>query len=162
MTAHPDATPVSRALTALGIPHRQFRHAGPVTTLEQAAAERGQRPEQVVRSIVFRVGEGEYVMVLVAGRRQVAWRELRRYLGQSRLTTASEAELLVSTGYAVGAVAPFGLPGPMRVLADERVFEPDEISLGSGVRGTTIILSTQALRQALPSVEVGRFAQAGG
>lgn len=155
----PASTPVTRALEALNIPHRLFRHPGPVTTLEQTAAERGQQPEQVVRSIVFRVDEGEYVMVLVAGRRQVSWRELRRYLGQSRLTTATEAELLASTGYVVGAVAPFGLPAPMRVLVDESVFEPAEVSLGSGERGATVILSTAALRQALPDAETGRFAE---
>ncbi len=158
MTA-PDATPVTRALEVLNIPHRLFRHPGPVTTLEQAAAERGQQPEQVVRSIVFRVGQGEYVMVLVAGRRQVAWRELRRHLGQSRLTTATEAELLSATGYVAGAVAPFGLPAPMRVLVDESVWEPAEISLGSGERGATVILTSAALRQALPGAEVGRFAE---
>jgi Cys-tRNA(Pro) deacylase len=152
------STPVTRALAALGIEHRLFRHPGPVTTLEQAAAERGQRPEQVVRSIVFRVGDGEFVMVLLAGRRQVSWRELRRYLGQSRLTTATEAELLQATGYTVGAVSPFGLPRPMRVLVDKSVLAPEEISLGSGERGATVILKSQDLRRGLPHAEVGPFA----
>ncbi len=160
MTAVPDSTPVSRALADLDIPHRLFRHPGPVTSLEQAANERRQQPEQVVRSIVFRVGEGDYVMVLVAGRRQVSWRALRRYLGQSRLTTATEAELLAATGYPIGAVAPFGLPAPMRVLVDESVLIPDEISLGSGERGATVILRTRDLRRALPQAELGRFAEA--
>jgi Cys-tRNA(Pro) deacylase len=155
-----DSTPVTRALAALGIEHRLFRHPGPVTTLEQAAEERGQQPEQVVRSIVFRVGDGDYVMVLLAGRRQVSWRELRRYLGQSRLTTATEAELLQATGYVVGAVSPFGLPRPMRVLLDEGVLEPAEVSLGSGERGATVILKSRDLRRALPHAEVGRFAVA--
>jgi Cys-tRNA(Pro)/Cys-tRNA(Cys) deacylase len=159
VTAEPDGTPVTRALAALGIPHRLFRHPGPVTSLEQAAVERGQQPEQVVRSIVFRVDEGDFVMVLVAGRHQVSWRALRRHLGQSRLTTATEAELLAATGYAVGAVAPFGLPAPMRVLIDESVLVPDEISLGSGVRGATVILRSRDLRRALPNAEVGRFAE---
>jgi Cys-tRNA(Pro)/Cys-tRNA(Cys) deacylase len=154
----PDSTVVTRALTALGIGHRLFRHPGPVISLEQAAAERGQQPEQVVRSIVFRVGEGDFVMVLVAGRRQVSWRALRRYLGQSRLTTATEAELLHATGYAVGAVSPFGLPAPMRVLVDESVLAPAEISLGSGERGATVILRSLDLRRGLPQAEVGRFA----
>ncbi len=154
-----DSTPVTRALKALAIPHRLFRHPGPVTSLEQAARERHQRPEQVVRSIVFRVGVGEYVMVLVAGPRQIAWRELRRYLGQSRLTTATEAELLEVTGYQVGAVSPFGLPWPMRVLADEGVFAPDEVSLGSGERGATVILRSADLRRALPEVETGHFVE---
>ncbi len=154
-----DATPVGAALTAMGIPHREFRHPGEVTTLEQAARERGQRPEQVIRSIVFRVSQGEYVMVLVAGARQVAWPALRRYLGQSRLTTAGEAELLAVTGYPIGAVSPFGLPRPLRILADESILAEDEVSIGSGVRGTTIILIQADLRRALGNVETGQFAE---
>jgi Cys-tRNA(Pro) deacylase len=146
-----DPPPVSRALTALGVPHRVFRHPGPVTTLEQAAAERGQQPEQVIRSIVFRVGAGEFVMVLVAGAQQVAWKALRQYLGQNRLTTASEAELLAATGYVPGSVGPLGLPAPMRILIDARALAPDEVSVGSGVRGTTVIFTSADLRRALPA-----------
>lgn len=154
-----DKTPVGAALAAQGISHREFRHPGPVTSLEQAARERGQRPEQVIRSIVFRVSQGEYVMVLVAGARQVTWPTLRKRLGQSRLTTAGEDELLRVTGYPIGAVSPFGLPQPMPILADESIFAEDEVSIGSGVRGTTIILSREDLRRALGDVEIGRFSE---
>jgi Cys-tRNA(Pro) deacylase len=152
-----EGTPATRELMARGIPHRLFRHPGPVASLQQAAEERGQAPEQVIRSIVFRVGEGEFVMVLMAGEQQVAWRSLRRYLGQSRLTMASEAELLESTGYAAGAVSPFGLPRPMRVLVDEAAFAPEEVSIGSGERGLTIFIRTVDLRRALPEAEIGSF-----
>lgn len=151
------STPVTQALDDLGIPYRTFRHPGPVNSLEQAARERGQRPEQVVRSIVFRVARGEYVMVLVAGAQQVSWPVLRRTLGQSRLTMAQESELLSVTGYPVGAVSPFGLPTPMRILADESVFREEEISIGSGVRGTTVIMQSASLRAGLPELEVGNF-----
>lgn len=151
------STPVTQALDDLGIPYRTFRHPGPVKSLEQAAHERGQRPEQVVRSIVFRVAKGEYVMVLVAGAQQVSWPVLRRALGQSRLTMAQESELLSVTGYPVGAVSPFGLPTPMRILADESVFREEEISIGSGVRGTTVIMRSASLRDRLPGLEVGNF-----
>ena len=147
-------------MRALGVAHREFRHAGPVTTLEQAAAERGQQPEQVIRSIVFRVGADAFVMVLVAGGQQVAWKALRKYLGQSRLTTATEPELLAATGYVAGAVGPLGLPAPMRILIDEQVLAPAEISVGSGARGTTVIVASADLRRALPEAEVGQFAEA--
>ena len=166
-------TPVALALDAAGVPYRLFRHAGPVKpalsgaegSLEQAARERGQSPDQVVRSIVFRVTQGEYVMVLVSGNRQVSWPALRRYLGQSRVTpalsagegTASEEEVLAATGYERGAVSPFGLPRPMRVLLDESVLSQAEISIGSGVRGTTVILKTDDLTRALSEIEVGKF-----
>jgi Cys-tRNA(Pro)/Cys-tRNA(Cys) deacylase len=147
-------TPVSLALAQMNIPHREFRHPGPVRSLDQAAAERGQQPEQVIRSILFRLSADEFVMVLMAGPQQIDWKALRRYLGEKRLTTASEEEVHRVTGYERGAVAPFGLPAPLRVLADESIFTPEELSLGSGVRGTTIILSSADLRRALGDIEI--------
>jgi Cys-tRNA(Pro)/Cys-tRNA(Cys) deacylase len=150
-------TPVSQALTEMGIPHREFEHPGPIHSLEQAARERGQTPDQVIRSIVFRLGKGEFIMVLVAGPSQISWPDLRAYLNQSRLTMASNEEVLSATGYLPGAVSPFGLPSVLRILADERVFEPDEISIGSGVRGITIIMKSSDLKKALGDVEVDRF-----
>ncbi len=149
--------PVAEALNALGIPFRLFRHAGPVHSLEQAASERGQQPEQIVRSLLFHLGQEQYGMVLIAGPAQVSWRALRAHLGQSRLTTASEAELLRVTGYPIGAVAPFGLNQPVRVLIDQAVLAQSEVSIGSGVRGTAVILQTDDLRRALPEAEIGLF-----
>ena len=152
-----EATPVSLALTGMGIPHREFQHTDPVLSLEQAAKERGQTPDQIIRSIVFRVGKGAFVMVLVAGPRQIAWSDLRAYLNQSRLTMATNEEVLSATGYLPGAVSPFGLPSPLRILADEGVFVPEEISIGSGVRGIAIIIKSSDLKKALQDVEVDRF-----
>jgi Cys-tRNA(Pro)/Cys-tRNA(Cys) deacylase len=157
MAAALDSTPVTRALERMGIPYRFFRHTGPVSSLEQAARERGQRPEQIIRSILFRLAEDEYV--LVAGPRQVDWPTLRRYLGVTRMTMASEEEVLAATGYPLGAVSPFGLPGALRILADESIFDEAEVSIGSGVRYSTVILAQADLRQALGEVERGVFVQ---
>ncbi len=150
-------SPVSLALAAKNIPHRAFTHPGPIESLEQAAAERGQRPEQIVRSILFRVSQGEYVMVLMAGPRQIDWKVLRQYLGTNRISMAKRAEVLAVTGYELGAVAPFGLPRPLRVLLDRSVLVEKEISLGSGRRGTTIILASADLLAALGEVEIENF-----
>jgi Cys-tRNA(Pro) deacylase len=147
------ATPVGRELQARGIPFREFRHPGPVHSLAQAAEERGQRPEQVVRSILFRLAQDDYLMVLVAGPAQVNWKRLRRLLGQSRLTTATADEVRAVTGFEIGAVSPFALPRPVRVLLDESVTRETEVSIGSGARGTTVILATADLLQALEPVE---------
>lgn len=146
--------PVSSALNELGIPHRVFQHPGKVTSLEQAARERGQHPSQVVRSILFRTRENEYLMALVAGPAQISWKALRSYLGQSRLTMANQDEVLAITGYPIGAVSPFGTARSLRLLVDPNVFEEDEISIGSGIRGTTVILKRKDLRQALGKHEV--------
>lgn len=149
-----ESTPVTRALDALSIPYRTFQHPGSVDSLEQAARERGQSPEQVIRSIVFRLSADSYVMGLMAGDRQVSWGALRKYLGVSRVSMANADELRAVTGYEIGAVSPFGLPRPMRILADPGAFAPAEISIGSGVRGLTVILATADLKRALPDAEI--------
>lgn len=148
------STPVTRALDALNTPYRVFQHTGPVESLEQAALERGQVPEQVIRSLVFRVSQDNYVMVLMAGAQLVSWGALRKYLGVSRVTMAHAEEMRAVTGYEIGAVSPFGLPRPMRILADESVFVPKEISIGSGVRGLAVILASNDLKRALDTVEI--------
>ena len=141
----------------MGIPYRFFRHPGKVSSLEQAARERGQSPDQIIRSIVFRLAQGEFVMVLVAGPAQISWPALRTYLGKSRLTMAREEEILASTGYPLGAVSPFGLPHPMRILVDRSAVQEGELSIGSGVRYTTVIMDGADLMSALGEVEVADF-----
>ncbi len=145
---------MTQHLDQLHIPYTFFRHPGPVHSLEQAAAERGQQPEQVVRSILFRLASDDFLLVLVAGPRQIDWKALRRTLNQSRLTMAKPEEVLTVTGYEIGAVSPFGLPQPIRTLVDESVLAQAEVSIGSGVRSTTVILKTTDLMQGLGDVEV--------
>jgi Cys-tRNA(Pro) deacylase len=157
-----DPPPASLALTEMGIPHRVFVHAGPVTSLDQAARERGHRPEQVVRSILFRTGEDEYLLALAAGAAQISWKALRAYLGQSRLTMAKEDEVLRVTGYPIGAVSPFGTARRLRVVADAGVFAEEEVSLGSGVRGVAVILEREDFKRALGEVEVASLCEGSG
>jgi Cys-tRNA(Pro) deacylase len=148
------SSPVTQELEKRRIPYRVFQHPGPVKSLQQAAQERGQKPEQVIRSLLFRLSADDFVLAMMAGSGQVDWKRLRKYLGEKRLTTASEKEMLRVTGYARGAVSPLGLPHPLRILADPAVFAPEEISIGSGVRGTTVILRAHDLRRALGNVEI--------
>jgi Cys-tRNA(Pro)/Cys-tRNA(Cys) deacylase len=152
------STPVTRFLDDKGIPYRFFRHSGEVHSLEQAARERGQRPEQIIRSIVFRLSRGGYVMVLVAGEKQVSWHALRHHLGTSRISMATETQVMQVTGYPIGALSPFGTRQQLRILMDRGVLREAEISVGSGVRYTTVIMQQEDFVRALGEVEVGDFA----
>jgi prolyl-tRNA editing enzyme YbaK/EbsC (Cys-tRNA(Pro) deacylase) len=155
------STPVTNYLDNKGYAYRYFQHRHQITSLEEAAKERGQVPDQIVRSIVFHLADGEFVMVLVAGLQQLSWSKLRKYLGRSRMTMASKEEIKLVTGYPIGAVSPFGLPSEMRILVDKSVIDgkEDEISFGSGVRNTTIIMKRQDFITALEVIgfETGDF-----
>ena len=146
--------PASIALENLGIPHRVFKHETPVDSFEQAASDRNQRPEQVVRSILFQIRPDEFVMVLMAGREQVDWKKLRKLIGRSRVRMATAEEVLDVTGYPVGTVSPFGMKNQVRVLIDPSVLREEEISTGSGMRNTAIILKSTELERALGEVEI--------
>jgi Cys-tRNA(Pro)/Cys-tRNA(Cys) deacylase len=146
--------PASLALEKLNIPHRVFQHTTPVTSFEQAAADRNQRPEQIVRSILFQIRPEEFVMVLVAGPGQIDWKRLRQFVGRSRIRMASEEEVLEVTGYRVGTVSPFGLKKQVRILIDASVLAEEEISIGSGVRNMAIIMKSSDLRYALGDSEI--------
>ena len=146
--------PASIALGNLNIPHRVFQHEQPLLSFEQAAAERSQRPEQIVRSILFQIRPEEFLMVLVAGREQVDWKKLRQFVSRSRVRMATDEEVLEITGYRVGTVSPFGLKQPIRILIDESVLREEEISIGSGARQMAIIMKSADLRKALGESEV--------
>ena len=93
-------------------------------------------------------------MVLVAGPDQVDWRKLRQLVGRSRVRMATEAEVLEVTGYRVGTVSPFGMARPVKVLIDASVLKEQEISIGSGVRNTAILMNSADLRRSLADAEV--------
>ena len=146
--------PVSIILKQKEIPHQVYIHPRVPHSLEQAAMERGQSPKQIVRSILFRVAKGNYLMVLVAGPEQIDWKILRKKLGENRLTMASEEEVLRVTGYPLGAVAPFGLTLPTQIIVDQSVLQQQIISLGSGIRGVAIILESADLMKALGDYQI--------
>jgi len=146
--------PASIALDQLGIPHRLFQHKTPVTSFEQAASDRNQRPEQIVRSILFQIKPEEFAMVLMAGRGQIDWKKLRQLVKRSRVRMATEDEVLEVTGYRIGTVSPFGVKNQVRVMLDASVLREDEISIGSGIRNMAILMKSSDIQKALGDVEI--------
>jgi Cys-tRNA(Pro) deacylase len=150
----PNQPPASLALDALGIEHRVFIHEKPVTSFEEAASHRNQRPGQIVRSILFNIRPDEFLMVLVAGPDQIDWKKLRQFVKRSRVRMATEEEVLEVTGYHIGTVSPFGVKNQFQVLIDASVLKEEEVSVGSGVRNKAIIMKSADLRQALSTCEI--------
>ena len=153
----PVSTRATQALDLLSIPYRIFEHIHLPGSLEEAARERGQSPGQVIRSILFRYQKEKFFLVLSAGPGQISWRKLRAHMEASRISMATEAEVLTITGYAVGTVSPLGVAQSIPILADASIFTQEEVSLGSGLRGVAIIMKSSDLKRALGKIEVGQF-----
>ena len=121
------------AAEAAGIPFTVTRH-GPVRSLEEAAAVRGVRPGDIVKSLVVRRGEDDYLFVLVPGDRQFSWPKLRALLGTNRLSMPDAAVAKKVTGYERGTITPFGSTTAWPVLAD-RTMTGRTVSMGAGAHG---------------------------
>jgi Cys-tRNA(Pro)/Cys-tRNA(Cys) deacylase len=122
-----------------------FIHSGPVTSLEQAARERNQQVGQVIRTIVFRIPDQDFFLVLVSGPRQIDWRALRKIIHSNRVVLATPEEVFQVTGYRIGTVSPFGIPRKLTILCDNRMINFTDVSLGSGLPGVAIVMKTAEL-----------------
>ena len=127
------------ALQELGIEHRVTRH-GPVRSLEEAAAARGIDPRDLVKTIVVRRGDDDYVFVLVPGDREFSWPKLRALLGVSRLSMPDAATAKDVTGYERGTITPFGSTTAWPVIADEAIVGRT-ISMGGGAHGVGVTVA---------------------
>ena len=139
-----------RALAALdgsGLAYRVIRH-GPVRSLAEAAAARGVQPVDVVKTLVVRRADDDYLFVLVPGDRTIAWPKLRDLLGVSRLSMPDAATALAATGYERGTITPFGSTTEWPVVADERL-GGREITLGAGAHGVAVAVDADAALAAL-------------
>jgi Cys-tRNA(Pro)/Cys-tRNA(Cys) deacylase len=127
------------ALEASGIVYRIVRH-GPVSSLAEAAEARGVEPRDVVKTIVVRRGEGDFLFVLVPGDRTIAWPKLRSLLGVSRLSMPDATTARDATGYERGTITPFGATTAWPVVADERIVGR-QVSVGGGDHGVAVAVS---------------------
>jgi Cys-tRNA(Pro) deacylase len=135
------------ALDASGVAYRVIRH-GAVRSLAEAAAARGVTPAQVVKTLVVRRADDDYVFVLVPGDRTISWPKLRELLGVSRLSMPDAATAKAATGYERGTITPFGSTGAWPVVADARVAD-GEVTLGAGAHGVAVAADGAAVVAAL-------------
>ena len=134
------------ALDGSGVAYRVLRH-GPVRSLAEAAAARGVEPAAVVKTLVVRRGDDDYVFVLVPGDRAISWPKRRALLGVRRLSLPDAEQARAATGYERGTITPFGSARSWPVYADERV--GGEITLGGGAHGVAVAVDAAAALAAL-------------
>jgi Cys-tRNA(Pro)/Cys-tRNA(Cys) deacylase len=136
-------SPALDALDSSGIAYRVIWH-GPVRSLAEAANARGVEPADVVKTMVVRRGEGDYVFVLVPGDRAISWPKLRAVLGVSRLSMPDATVAREVTGYERGTITPLGSTTAWPVVADKRALGR-EITLGAGEQGVAVAVRADDL-----------------
>lgn len=135
------------AIVRSGLEHTLTQH-GPVSSLAEAAAARGVDPGRLIKSLVVRRAEGDFLFVLVPGGRSISWPKLRALLGVNRLSMPSAAEALEVTGYPRGSITPFGATTAWPVIAD-LALAAGQVSIGAGAPGAAVTVDADRLVEVL-------------
>ena len=135
------------AARALGLQITVSQH-GPVNSLAEAAAARGIEPRDIVKTMVVRRTDDDYLFVLVPGDAEIAWPKLRALLGVSRLSMPDAATARAVTGYERGTITPFGAVQPLPVVADASI-TGRKVSMGAGAHGVAMAVDADQMLAAL-------------
>jgi Cys-tRNA(Pro) deacylase len=135
------------AIEASGLKHVVTKH-GPVRSLEEAAQARGVDPADIIKTLVVRRGDDDYLFVLVPGDRTISWPKLRELLAVSRLSMPDASVAREVTGYERGTITPFGSTTAWPVIADDRV-AGRTVSIGGGAHGVAFTVDGTGLIEAL-------------
>jgi Cys-tRNA(Pro) deacylase len=136
LTAGPD-TPATRWLADHDVPHR-IVVTEPAGSAEESAEFQGIELRQLLRTIVVRRGDDDYLFVLVPGGRRFDWPKLRAHLGVKRLSLPDADEAMAVTGYERGTITPFGATRPWPVIADASIDGLAVVAIGGGQRGVNV------------------------
>ena len=141
-------TPAIRAIAGAAVAYEVMR-TRPASSAEESAELQGIALGQLVRTIVIRRDQDDYVFVLVPGGWQIDWPKLRAHLRVKRLSLPDADEARAATGYERGAITPFGSTTAWPVLVDVSVTELDRVAIGGGIRGVNLHLDPSDLIGAL-------------
>jgi Cys-tRNA(Pro)/Cys-tRNA(Cys) deacylase len=135
-----DGTPATVAIAASGVEHRVVRtqRAG---SAEESAALQGIPLGALLRTIVVRRAEDDYLFVLVPAGRRFDWPRLREHLGVRRLTLPDADEARSATGYERYTITPFGSTTAWPVIVDASAMTHPVVSVGGGAFGVNLHLA---------------------
>jgi len=141
-------SPAIDAIRATGVPHRVVTTPA-AGSAEEAAERQGIPLDALLRTIVVRRGADDYVFVVLGAGRQFSWPKLRAHLGVNRLSLPDADEAHDVTGYVRYTITPFGSTRAWPVFVDVAVLAQPVVSIGGGIRGTSLHLAPADLVAAL-------------
>jgi Cys-tRNA(Pro) deacylase len=149
------STPATRLLRDQGVPftehvYRYEEHGG--TRLSARAL--GVDEHAVVKTLVLEDNEGQPLIVLMHGDREVSLKTLARLIGKKSVEMCEPRTAQRHSGYAVGGTSPFGTRQPMPVYVERSVFTLDHIYVNGGARGFLVRIAPADLARVLAPISV--------
>jgi len=103
----------------------------------------------VVKTLVMEDGNGDPILVLMHGDKEVSTKALARILGVKTIKPCEPHVAYKHTGYLVGGISPFGTRHPINVCVEESILGLKQIYINAGKRGLLAEMSPMDLERIL-------------
>lgn len=126
--------PVARVAAVLqraGVDARVEEFPEGTPTASAAAKAVGASRSQIVKSLVF-ISDGRPTLALIPGDRRADETKVAVAAGAKAARVARPEEVVASTGFEPGGVAPFPTPGISQVLIAEELLAHERVWIGAG------------------------------
>ena len=120
-------------------------------SLVEAAQLLGTEPSGIVKTLVVKRHDGDFLFALVPGGRKISWPKLRALVGVNKLQLPDASLALEATGYERGTITPLGSAREWPVFADETMVG-QKVAMGSGAHGYSAFVAADELISAFGAV----------
>lgn len=119
-----------------------------IFTVEDASRSVGAPPEEILKSLIFRVNDRS-ILLLMSGSNRVDQKKVAQILevSKSRVKMASPDFVYESFGFQVGGVPPVGYPSALFTIIDEDVFKYDVVWAAAGTDHDFFPVKPDVLRE---------------
>ncbi len=150
---HPSAQRVAQAAQALGLDIRVVEFDETTRTAPDAANAIGCQVAQIVKSLLFLVGE-QPVVALVSGANRLDEAKLAalRSTSRKKVKRAGADAARAATGFAIGGVPPFGHSEVLPVYVDEDLTRFDVVWAAAGTPFSVFAIAPDDLIRATAGV----------
>ena len=119
----------------------------------QTSRELGVDEYDVIKTLILEA-DGNLLLMLMHGDKEVSMKELARQLHKKAVKPADARKAINATGYMFGGTSPFGTKRVLTVAAEKTPFALDEIYINGGKRGFIIKINPRVLEDMFDLTQV--------
>jgi len=142
-------TPATNFLDKHGITYAKHTYDYQRKGSDVAAEGLGVGLHDVVKTLIMQRDDGEPMIILQHGDKEVSLKDLARQIGAKNVESCEVKDAQRYTGYLVGGISPFGAKRQMPVYAEETILQLPKFYINGGQRGFIIEMTPAELLKAL-------------
>lgn len=142
-------TPATIHLDKLGITYEKHTYDYARKGSDIAAVGLGVGLHDVVKTLIMQKDDGEPIIVLQHGDKEVSLKDIARQIGAKNVAACEIKDAQRHTGYLVGGISPFGTKHQMQVYAEETILKMVKFYINGGQRGFVLEMTPTEIQKAL-------------